>query len=487
MLSSVTLDDINGNPITLHQDAANGKRWLTSATGLRGVQSLRASKRVRPQTHGGINETRYEDGRSITLLGEIMSTVSVEDAFNEWALITEPMLQTLDTAPALLKWQEGSGALNFASSPTFLYDTVGSGGFAGSTLVPSWFIANDGTSATVAATPTGIHSQGLRVVTSGSSSHEGYAQGGSLLPPGSYMASVWVFGAAGGEALQVFAGITSPGTGNGVASFTATTTPTRYNVTFTSDGITPVYVGVRTQGTSAVTFVLDSLMIVAGSQILPYFDGDTNGDWLGTPGASESRSGHALQRLVKLDGDLDPPMQGGAADLTYQAQFFAEDPRAYSQTLQTVSSTALSVLGGGLIFDGPVEFFPGYGTATRGALFPWTFTSSGGGTVSFTNAGNRPTPPVFQAYGMCVNPQIVLSGTGLRLMFNGTIAAGDYLEIDIAKRTVMLNGATNRLNFYDGANSTWFELPAGTSNLQLVAASFDSNAMLKVIGRSAYA
>lgn len=291
MLSSVTLDDNTGTAVTLHQDAPNGKRWLTQATGLRGVQSLRDSKRVRPQAHGGINETKYEDGRTITLAGEIMSQVSIEDALNEFALVAAPMIQTVDSGPALLKWQEGA-------------------------------------------------------------------------------------------------------------------------------------------------------------------------------------TGNALQRLVKLDGDLDPPFQDGAAVLTYQAIFFAEDPRSYSQTLQSVSSSALSASGGGMVFP---------------RIYPYTFSSSGGGLVSFTNAGNRPTPPVFRIFGMCVNPKIVLVGSGFALSFLGTIADGDYLEIDVAKRTVKLNGTTDRYNFLDSANSSWFELPKGVSNLQLIAGTFDGSALLTVIGRSAYA
>lgn len=291
MLSSVTLADNTGADITLHQDATNGKRWLTLATGLRGIQTLRSSKRVRPQAHGGINETRYEDGRSITLTGEIMSTVSIEDAFSEFGLVAAPMIQTLDTGPALLKWQEGS-------------------------------------------------------------------------------------------------------------------------------------------------------------------------------------TGNALQRLVKLDGDLDPPFQEGQATLTYQAQFFSEDPRAYSQTLTTITGTALSASGGGMVFN---------------KVFPFTFSSSGGGTVAFTNAGNRPTPPIFRIYGMCVNPVIAIVGGSLKLSFLGTIASGDYLEIDVSKRTIKLNGASNRYNFLDSANSSWFELPKGTSNLQLIAGTFDGTARLDVLGRSAFA
>lgn len=291
MLSSVTLDDNTGAAVTLHTDTVNGKRSLTGATGLRGIQNIRENKRVRPQAHGGINLSKYEDGRTVTLTGEIMSTVSIEDALAEWATVAAPMMQTLDSGPALLKWTEGA-------------------------------------------------------------------------------------------------------------------------------------------------------------------------------------TGNQLQRLVAIDGDLDPPFSDGQAVVSYQAQFFAEDPRAYSQTLQTVSSSPLSTSGGGMVFP---------------KTYPYTFSSSGGGIVAFTNGGNRSTPATYRIAGMCVNPRIVLVGTGLALAFNGTIADGDYLEIDTAKRTIKLNSTANRYNFLDSPNSTWFELPPGTSNLQLVAGTFDGSAFLTVIGRSAWA
>src|SRR5262249_44119167 len=60
--------------------------------------------------HGAINETRYEDGRTVSLEGEIASNVSVEDAMAEFRACMLPMLQTLDVGPAMLKWEEGVGS-----------------------------------------------------------------------------------------------------------------------------------------------------------------------------------------------------------------------------------------------------------------------------------------------------------------------------------------------------------------------------------------
>lgn len=291
MLSLVTLDDSTGMPVVLHSDSETSKRSLTSALGLRGIANLRTSERVRPQAHGGINQTRYEDGRTITLVGEIVSQVSIEDCFNEWAEVSAAIMQTLDSGPALLKWTEGE-------------------------------------------------------------------------------------------------------------------------------------------------------------------------------------TGNELQMLVSLYGDYEPTFSEGASIISYQAILFAEDPRAFSQTLTTETSTPLSSLGGGLVLNAP---------------FPWIFSSSGGGTVSFTNSGNRDTSPTFSISGQCVNPQIVLLETGQRISIDGTVDAGTSLVIDVANRTVELGDGTNRLNFYDSADSTWFNLPTGTSNLQLIAASFDSGAALTVTGRDAFA
>lgn len=187
---------------------------------------------------------------------------------------------------------------------------------------------------------------------------------------------------------------------------------------------------------------------------------------------TEGAAGLALQRLVKLASGVEPVLSEGAAIVNYQAQFASADPRAYSQTLTSAAGVALSSLGGGMVMP---------------FVFPFTFTSSGGGTVTFTNAGNRPTPPVFRIYGMCVNPQIVNLTTGVRITILGTVASGDFLELNTLDRTVKLNGTTSRANFYDAATSTWFELPPGATNLQLVAGTFDGTARLDVLARAAYA
>ncbi len=182
-------------------------------------------------------------------------------------------------------------------------------------------------------------------------------------------------------------------------------------------------------------------------------------------------SGLALQASVKLYGEVEPPVEVGANLLAYQAQLLAEDPRAYSQTLNTATGGTISTAPGGWTWP---------------RTMPITFSASAGGAVAVNNIGNRPTPPIFRVYGMCVNPQVLLVGSTSRIALTGTIAAGDYLEIDVAQRTIKVNGTSSVLNFLDAANTTWFDLPRGASTIQLLAGTFDTVARCDVLYRSAY-
>lgn len=189
---------------------------------------------------------------------------------------------------------------------------------------------------------------------------------------------------------------------------------------------------------------------------------------------TEAETGRELQRLVKLDSMVDPPLAGAASILTFPVTMFAEDPRAYSQTLETDASIALSAAGGGLTFP---------------LTFPFTFSYSGGGTVTVVNDGSQPTPPVFRIYGLTVGAQIVNVGnTAQRIVFDAsaTIPSGSYVEIDTWARTMLLNGTEDVGNLRDSETTTWFDLPPGTTNLQLVASSFDGSARLDVLYRHAY-
>lgn len=181
-------------------------------------------------------------------------------------------------------------------------------------------------------------------------------------------------------------------------------------------------------------------------------------------------SGEQLQAGVRLSEFQPVPLADGSPWIKYQATFRCPDPRIYSQTLSTSTGASLAVAAGGKTYT--------Y-SYTRG------YNPSSGGDVTFNNTGTVPTPPIIRIYGFCTSPQVVLTDD-TRLVFTGEVAAGDYLEIDCAARTVKLNGLTGRLNLLDPINSTFFALPTGSGSVQMLASNFDANARADLIYRSAW-
>ena len=108
MLSKITLANHAGEDVVLHEDSTSSKRSVKTAKGLVGLAAPRLAKRARPQAHGSINETRWQEGKTVVLDCEVMSRTSIEDALAEYRAVMAPVQQTLDYGAALLKWTEGA-------------------------------------------------------------------------------------------------------------------------------------------------------------------------------------------------------------------------------------------------------------------------------------------------------------------------------------------------------------------------------------------
>ncbi len=128
--------------------------------------------------------------------------------------------------------------------------------------------------------------------------------------------------------------------------------------------------------------------------------------------------------------------------------------RAPAGLLQSVvaDSVTLSPVGnasGGLAYPEtyPVAFDPG--------LVPGAALISVGGTV--------PAPPVVDIYGPCGNPLVRLVGTGEQVRLLMPVAAGEFVRVDMAARSVTLNGDLNQSRYgrLDFASSSWWTLPVG--------------------------
>lgn len=178
--------------------------------------------------------------------------------------------------------------------------------------------------------------------------------------------------------------------------------------------------------------------------------------------------GLALQTDVRLE-EFDPPIEAGPDRIMYQCVLRASDPRAYSQTIETATASGVTAGGGGI--EMPV-------------IWPMQFDALSGGLLQVTNLGTVPTPPVFEIAGHAVNPVLQLGDQ--RLVFDGVIGSGDTLVVDTAARSVVLNGTANRINLLSFEESRWFELPPGTSIIDLIADEFGVDANVQVSYRHAY-
>ncbi len=118
------------------------------------------------------------------------------------------------------------------------------------------------------------------------------------------------------------------------------------------------------------------------------------------------------------------------------------------------------------------------------ALFPLQFGASSGGTGTVTNAGTAAAYPTITLQGPLINPVIVNETTGERMALILTLGASDTVVIDMARRTIVQGGGTNRMGAR-AAGSTFWALQPGDNTLRFGADSYDVGQAI-LTHRSAY-
>lgn len=127
-------------------------------------------------------------------------------------------------------------------------------------------------------------------------------------------------------------------------------------------------------------------------------------------------------------------------------------------------------------------------------VFPFAYTAGDSGSVKIitTGAGEygvAPTPAVMRYYGACTDPEVINQTLGETFALTGvTLSAGQYMEIDMGNRTVLLNGdpALSYYSAIDFAVSTWWELQPGANLLTASAATTDASCELDVFWFNRY-
>lgn len=143
---------------------------------------------------------------------------------------------------------------------------------------------------------------------------------------------------------------------------------------------------------------------------------------------------------------------GSAAEIAIE--LFATDPLKYSDAVSTVTLSVATTLGG---FTFPITFPLSFGSGGTSGLF------------SINNVGNAASAPFFRIYGPITNPVLRNETTGEQLSLNLVIASGDYVDIDVKNRTVLLNGTANR--YFNLTSAQWWYLQPGVNQVRYSATS----------------
>lgn len=145
----------------------------------------------------------------------------------------------------------------------------------------------------------------------------------------------------------------------------------------------------------------------------------------------------------------------------FSLQLVAPDPRKYTPDVQTQTVGLPQDSGDGLDFsqvvspDSNAGLYFGLGASNTGLAFG---TFNGAGFVTLTNPGTAPASPVYTLYGPLANP-VLTTSSGYSMRYNGTLDVGDYVAIDPAAPSVVLNGATSRRELLYPARFEAFNIP----------------------------
>lgn len=170
------------------------------------------------------------------------------------------------------------------------------------------------------------------------------------------------------------------------------------------------------------------------------------------PGIADGVTALINCRARKLSLPMDSTYWADMATAT--VELFATDPLIYSAA-EATTTLALGVSSGGLTFP---------------LTFPMTFGASGNsGLTTVTNAGSAPSAPTFRIYGPVTNPSLRNETLDREISVGIVLGSGEFLDIDVASRSVLLGGAASRYSSLTAAE--WWELQPGGNQIRYTAAS----------------
>lgn len=179
----------------------------------------------------------------------------------------------------------------------------------------------------------------------------------------------------------------------------------------------------------------------------------------------------ARQTWVIPNGEvaIDPV---GVYAFTFQVPLVAPDPFRYGTTERTASTGAPAATGG--------TPWPLTWPAT------WTGTATSG-VLTLENAGNATAYPTFDVYGPLDDFTLVNQATGQALTVDNpagqTVADGEHITVDTARRRILLMGTGSRRSWMHGQ---WFALPPGVTGIGFYTSAPNATTYVTAAWRDTY-
>ena len=224
--------------------------------------------------------------------------------------------------------------------------------------------------------------------------------------------------------------------------------------------------------------------------------------------------GHTDERLVTLQGTVTAPdlvtledaaarlaavlASGGMGDLvgvsdygTLSMSVSIEDAPMFEPLTDRVALWQITVAAPDPLKYGP----PTYGYATlststpgAGRIWPRAWPTDWGipagvtpGAVAVANAGTAAYWPRLRIDGPSPNPTVSMVETGAWVRYGGTLAAGQWLDFDMANRRVLLQGQVSVRQLVSSSGD-WLAVPEGGGSVAWTDDGGDPAALLSVWG-----
>ena len=152
---------------------------------------------------------------------------------------------------------------------------------------------------------------------------------------------------------------------------------------------------------------------------------------------------------------------------SWQIAIGSEDPYLFGTPTFGSTDLAGSTPGAGLVY--PLAYPLDYGLPP-GAV---------PGSVPVANVGTAAYWPRLRLDGPAPNPSVSLVETGDTIQYNGTLLAGQWLDIDCQNRRVLLNGQVSVRHLVSDTGS-WLAIPPGGGSVTWTADAADPAATLSV-------